>query len=269
MSYTPLELADAFIKAGELDDALDALNQHLADHPDDSESRRLRAQVLLRLESPDSLQQALADLEAVTPTAADYFTQSVIYARTGQPDKALALARQAYDTATDGNLKARALERLLGLMQTGGQVAAALDLALANDWVQWAADAAAALNDDETAANYYTQAVERIDKLFDITSDNIAANIRARVLLKRGGVYHRLRRFADADADYADAQAVIPGDPMIRFNRGLIAADQGDATSARAAIASALQSAPASLRTLMLDELQANPAYHPFIPSNA
>jgi tetratricopeptide (TPR) repeat protein len=269
MSYTPLQLADAFIKAGELDDALDALNQHLADHPNDAEGRRLRAQVLLRTATPDHLRLALADLQAVPPTAADDFILSVIHERSGQPDEALALARQAYETATDDALKARSLERLLGLMQAAGQVQAALDMALANDWMQWAADAAAALNADAAAADYYTQALERIGKLYDITSDAIAANIRARVLLKRAGVYHRLKRFTEADADYASAQAIIPDDPMIGFNRGLIAADQNDNDAARTAIHTALQTAPSSLQTLMLAELRANPTYEPFIPADA
>ena len=39
--YNPITLADAFIQAGELDDALDALNQHLEANPSDDDARRV------------------------------------------------------------------------------------------------------------------------------------------------------------------------------------------------------------------------------------
>ena len=42
MGYSPLQLAQAFIKTGEIEDALDALNQHLEATPSDDETRRLR-----------------------------------------------------------------------------------------------------------------------------------------------------------------------------------------------------------------------------------
>ncbi|MBZ0278924.1 MAG: tetratricopeptide repeat protein, partial [Anaerolineae bacterium] len=46
MGYSPMQLAEAFIKTGELTDALDALNQQLETVPQDDYARRLRSQVL-------------------------------------------------------------------------------------------------------------------------------------------------------------------------------------------------------------------------------
>lgn len=259
MSYTPMQLADAFIKAGELQDALDALNDQLTDHPDDDTARHLRAQVLLRLGTPPQLQAALDDLNAMQQP--DHYMQSVIYERLGDPAAALQAAVTAHDTLTDEREKSRALERRLDLMRKSGQLDAALALALEHDWVQWAADAAADLHDDARAITYYQQALERVERLFDIMTDAIAANIRARVLLKRGGAYHRLGKLDAADADYAAAAETIPDDPMIAFNRGLIAAEQGDPTTAQTHVQGALADAPPALRDIMAVELRSKPEY--------
>src|SRR5690606_8702827 len=62
MVYSPMELAQAFIKSGELSDALDALNRHLEQNPDDDEGLRLRSEVLSRFRDTVSLQKALNDL---------------------------------------------------------------------------------------------------------------------------------------------------------------------------------------------------------------
>src|SRR5262245_6743475 len=63
MPYTPLQMAEAFIQTGELQDALDALNQHLDANPSDDDARRMRAQVLMRLRRPEDLATALSDLQ--------------------------------------------------------------------------------------------------------------------------------------------------------------------------------------------------------------
>ena len=51
--YSPIELAEAFIRTGELADALDALNPHLEAQPNDETALRLRAAVLMRLPGED------------------------------------------------------------------------------------------------------------------------------------------------------------------------------------------------------------------------
>ncbi|MEO1163713.1 MAG: tetratricopeptide repeat protein, partial [Chloroflexota bacterium] len=60
MAYTPMQLAETFLKTGELEDALDALNQQLEAEPADEEARRLRVQVLMPLLVRDVLVAASA-----------------------------------------------------------------------------------------------------------------------------------------------------------------------------------------------------------------
>src|SRR5690242_19339862 len=79
MPYSPMELADAFIRAGELADALDALNQQLIDQPADDEARRLRAQVLMRIPGEEHVQAALGDLESIaSPTQDDNLRRALL-----------------------------------------------------------------------------------------------------------------------------------------------------------------------------------------------
>lgn len=267
MAYTPLQLAEAFIKAGELTDALDALNQQLEDDPKDDESRRLRAEVLLRLGKESQLRQAIDDLQAIDEqTAVDFYLLSVVAERHDENVKrALDFAQQAYEASDEEPQKSRALERVLDLMRKAGELRAALTLALEKDWVQWAADAAADLHDDEQALTYYGEALARIEGLYSRTSPEMAANIKARVLLKRGGVYQRMGKLAEADLDFDAAVKVIPDDPMIPFNRGLIAMKEGKTKDATEYVQSALENVPVALREMMHDEVKSDDAYVPLL----
>ena len=258
-SYTPLQLAEAFIHAGEMQDALAALDDHLIAQPDDHATRRLRAQVRLRVGTSAQLNAALADLNALPANPADGLTRSVILERLNRPADALAAARTALEAATDEQIRSRVLERLLGLMRSQGQLQAALDLALEHDWVQWAADAAADLGDAAQAITYYTHALKRIEALRGQVPDNIVENIRARVLLKRAGAYQNLDDLTGASVDYALAHAIVPDDPMIRFNQGLIAHLRG--TDATAELQAALDAAPPALRALMHQEIASDDRY--------
>lgn len=261
MTYSPMQLADAFISAGELDDALQALDQQLDATPTDDNARRLRVQVLMRLGGKQQLEQALHDLNQLPPQPVDGHMRSVVLERLGRPQAALAAAQAALDAAKDKRLASRLLERVLGLMRQQGHIKNALRLALRHDWVQWAADAAADLHDDAQAITYYTQALARIDGLRGQVAAQIVDNIRARVLLKRAGAYQRSGHFADADADYIAAHEIIPDDPMIPFNRGLIAVCRGKTEDGKKLVRQALKTAPAALQKLMYEELQADARY--------
>ena len=258
MSYSPMELANAFIKAGELDDALDALNDYLTDNPDDDDVRRLRVQVLMRLDAPEHLLGALDDLDALyEPAPIDAYTRSVVLEKQGKLEDALAAA---YDAAKDADTVrgARATGRVLELLRKNGELEAALNLALDQNWVQLAADLATELNEPERALPYYNEALARAEDLDSITSPGIAANIKARILLKRAGVHMALAHNDQADDDYVAAAAVIPDDPMIPFNRAVLAARRGDEAAARDLLKTAHDSANETLRTKMFTEMGAN-----------
>jgi tetratricopeptide (TPR) repeat protein len=263
MSYPPLKLAEAFIHAGELDDALDALNQHLALHPGDVAVERMRVQVLLRLGEPDHLRDAITSLETLDRTALDDYTLSVLYERLSTDlDAALIAARSAVDRATkteDEHFQSRAVGRVIDLLRKSGNHAEALDISLKQDWVQLAADIAADMDDLQTAVSAYTQSLERASALYDITSSEIADNIRARILLKRAGAYQRLGDDLLADADYLAALAFIPDDPMIPFNRALIAYRRNDIAGATGRMRRAYRMANATLQQMMIDEIEMVP----------
>ncbi len=255
MAYSPLERADAFIRAGELSDALDALNEHLTHNPADDDVRRLRVQVVLRLDAPAYLRSGLDDLDALTsPTPQDAYTRSVLLEKLGDLPAALAAARAATQTP-DTAAQSRATERLLGLLQKHGETEAALQLALENDWVQWVANMALELADAHTAIDYYTQALARVGKLKTVTAAAIAENIRGRVLLKRAAAYAQDGQPEKAEADYAAAAAIIPDDPMIPFNRGVLAHQAGDPNAAKVFFRQAHATANDTLRALMDKEV--------------
>ncbi len=253
---SPLRMAEAFIQAGELDDALEALAAHLQTNADDNTALRMRAAINAR--RPGHEQDVLQDLALLeAPTATDHYRRSVMYERLGDFSAALAASREAQAIATDDRERSRAIARELDLLRKDGQLQAALDLALSKDWVQWAADAAADLHDHATAVTYYTQALARVAQLN--AEQKLIDNIRARVLLKRAGAYLRLGQLDEADADYLTAEVLLPTEETISFNRGLIAARRGQMQNALALCRHAWGRANAATRKRMAADLQDYP----------
>ena len=165
MPYSPLQLAEAFIRAGELVDALDALDAHLTAQPADDEARRLRASVQQRIGGADHLRAALADLAALTlPSADDHAQESVLHYELDD----WATACHALETACALRPHdERLTERLVWLLEKGGDLAAARALAEAQPvtwrWAQTAGDLARAQGDDGGAAAHYRAALADFD----------------------------------------------------------------------------------------------------------
>ena len=255
MPYSPLELAEAFIKTGELNDALDALNAHLETNPNDDAARRLRAAVRLRT---GDFAPALADIEALsTPSADDYLQRSVILERMGELDHAIEAVQQARAVKSGDE---RLAERLVGLLLQQKQfieVQALID-EMPNTWRwrQWAGDAAVQSGEDESAVSYYSEALTLLAQHFDLSADRNAAAIQARLLLARADAYSRLDRHDAAEADYLAAAKIIPDEPMIPFKRGLLAAGRGDLETAVVLCRKAFSKANEVLRASMEQELQ-------------
>jgi tetratricopeptide (TPR) repeat protein len=166
MSHSPMELAAAYIRAGELADALDALNEHLTNDPGDDDARRTRVEVRLRLGGERHWTAALDELAALSETtAADHYTRSVLLERLGRLDEAQSAARAAVDVAADEAFRGKAVDRLLDLAHKRGDADGALRVALENDWAGRAGDAALALDDAQAAYDHYTEALMRTEKL--------------------------------------------------------------------------------------------------------
>jgi hypothetical protein len=260
--YTPLELAEAFIQAGELVDALTALDEHLAAHPADVEARRLRASVRLRLDDPAGARDDLAALETLNRD--DHLTRLTIFERLDD-SSGLAGAMQAAYTAYPDD--PRVVERYLHLLQAQGDLKTARAVAAAQPatwrWDVWRGDLARADGDLSTAIAAYTAALSALAAAYAIdterparvlagaTSEAIALTVAgeyARLRLARAGVYVDLQDDAQADADYAVAGVLLPDDMTIPFNRGLIAWRQGDHPRARSLMQAALAGASAAMR---------------------
>ncbi|MCB9451145.1 MAG: tetratricopeptide repeat protein [Anaerolineaceae bacterium] len=228
MAYTPMQLAEAFIKTGELADALDALNQQLETDPDHEMARRLRAQVIARMPGEANLRAALADLDRIaTPTPADSLWRVVTLEQLGDTVAATQAAADAHAAHPDDRALA---ERLFYLYLRGKDFAAGRRLLNAMprtwNWLHKAGDLATEDGHTEDAPGYYTAALADLEQQFPPT-DDFGQGIRAMILAARARVYATLGQMAQADSDYAAAMTLIPDDPMLPFWRGFVAADRG------------------------------------------
>ncbi len=175
MAYTPLQLADAFIRAGELADALDALAQHLADHPEDEAARRLRIEVLQRQNPAD----ALAEFEQLAAlSAADYVRKSILLAALGRDSEALAAMTQAHALRPDDE---RIAERYFDMLVADGQLDAARDLLKGQPqswrWLERAGDVEAESDSGRSAA-LYAAALENLEQQMDTDNNDFARSLR-------------------------------------------------------------------------------------------
>ncbi|MCU0513018.1 MAG: tetratricopeptide repeat protein [Anaerolineae bacterium] len=251
MPYTPMELANAFIRTGELTDALAALDARLAEAPDDDEARRLRAAVLLRLPVPDALARAAADLAALPqPTAADYVQLALLAERRHDLPGAIAAMQAACRLEPADE---RLLERLPGLYVQQGNIPAALDVVRAQPrtwrWLQWQADLEVQQGAFAAAADLYEQAQQHLEARFagQLALNRVAGAIRARLLLARAFACRRCGRLGTAEQLYHEAQRYYPDDPTVLFNLGLLRALHGDLAGALAQCRQALDTTDQAL----------------------
>jgi tetratricopeptide (TPR) repeat protein len=229
--YTPLQRAQAFIEAGDLNEALSALDEALAAQPDD-EALRLRAAVNRRLQGEAHLRAAALDLEKLSaPTSADYVEQSIIFEQLGDFPAAIRAMMVASDLAGGPSERNRLTEQHVRLLLTRGDTTSALELARRQPktwrWMQWMGDIAVQAGDFASGARYYS---ESLTMLADTTKadDRFTDGFRARLLLARADAHRRSGQLEFADADYVSAALLTPTDPMIPFNRGLVAWLRGD-----------------------------------------
>ncbi|MFN8450131.1 MAG: tetratricopeptide repeat protein [Anaerolineae bacterium] len=241
-----MERAEAFLRAGELDEALAALDEQLQAQPDDAAAQRLRIDVLIRL--PGRAQDALVALNALPDlTGDDYVARYGALLPLGLPG--------VDDAILEGYTRFPGQPALADLTLTILQRRGASDQALAlladlpktAHWLSWSGTFYALKGDDRVAAEHFCSA---LDQLEDVT-DPLLKLQRAALLLRRADAYRRLKQYADADADYLAAEAIIPDDPMIPFNRGLLIFEQGNLRRALPLCRDALDHAPDALRDHM------------------
>lgn len=234
MVYTALEMAEAFLKAGELDDALEALCEHLADHPLDAEALRLRGRLYGRI---GRASEALADYAAITqPEPDDHIEQANILSADGQAASAIVLLRDAHEAHPTCS---RLAERLIRLLVDAGEVVEARRIAgdmgdmmqgTRSGWGWWsrAGDLAMMNDDPRTAAEYYGRAIGHFQRTADALSP-VMQNVMGGWYCARAAAYIALDAPEAALRDYRTAAELIPDDASIRFQIGLLIFQHGDA----------------------------------------
>jgi tetratricopeptide (TPR) repeat protein len=182
-----LRLAEAFIQAGELDDALNALQGHLAANPADDTARRLRISILRRMNDAGHYQTALDDLDRLTTlTADDEVQRSILLQAMNDWPGANAAMERAHRLAPDNE---RMTERYLLTLERSGSPDKARTLleSLPNTWrwLQIAGDLAQRMGDKAAAHQYYTAALAHLEEKLDTDNNAFAANLKQVLILKR------------------------------------------------------------------------------------
>ena len=260
MPYSPLELAAAFIQTGELNDALDALNAHLAQQPQDDRARRMRIGVCKHL-GGEHLHTALADYAQIqTPVANDAIQHSILLEQAERPDEAIdVLARAHEQWPADERLTERYLHLLLARGRTETALMVVGRLPRVWRWLQWEGDALAIRGDHLLATARYGLALAQLADQVTAGSARYFAPIQTRLLLARAAAYRRAGLLDQAGEHYAAAGQLIPDDPSIPFNQGLLAWLRGDTEQALRLCRGALEAASDNVRNHLLADLQSDP----------
>ncbi|GAB1420669.1 hypothetical protein MASR2M15_07790 [Anaerolineales bacterium] len=183
MAYTALELANAFILSGELEDAIEALGPEMEQHPSD-ELWRLRADIYRRMER---YAEALADLGRLTQVETDdRVIESIIRERMGDEAGAIHSMEVALALAPD---RARYHERILYLYQKvadwQGARAHLAGLAAEWRWYDWQGDIEAADGHPEQAYQAYEAALGLLKAIEERVQDPILGQIVKQIMEKR------------------------------------------------------------------------------------
>jgi len=263
MSYSHMELADIFIKTGELDDALDALNKQLDDHPEDDHARRLRISVLQRMAQPEHFQLALTDMDSIKEkTADDYVQLSVLYERMNHTESAITAMQSARKLAPD---KERILERLIEILTQEKRYTDALNqLESASKTWQWLlrqADLYTLDSQPQLALSALNDAETHLQEVFPDLLAPVSRNTMAQIHIARGQVHMILEDYPSAEKDLKDALYYIPDDASIQFNLGLVYARTDRLNLAVKTCQSALDKTTPFLKKEFVDVLKNDTRY--------
>jgi tetratricopeptide (TPR) repeat protein len=265
--YTPIELAEAFIRTGELADALDALNAHLEANPTDEAALRLRAAVLMRLPGEDHARAALADINKVDPkTADDYIQQSVIMQMgLGDWSQAVRATEQAHHLAPNDD---RITERLLMLYDQVDELDKAQTLLATLPhtwrWLQLAGDLAQKAHKTDAAIDRYSEALDLIEGKLDTENNPIARNIMGMIMGSRAAAHLEAGRLKAAETDYRVVATIFPTDLSYSLMVGITLALQSKIDEAVMLCRSVLQDEP-PLEMLLREKAAVYPALKPLL----
>jgi tetratricopeptide (TPR) repeat protein len=265
--YSPIELAEAFVRAGELADALDVLNPHLAANPNDATALRLRAAVLMRLPGEDYAHAALADIDRLDPKTADDYIQQSIIMQMGLDDwlQAVSATEQAHQLAVNDD---RITERLLMLYDQVGELDKAQRLLVTLPqtwrWLQLAGDLAQKAHEADAAIDRYTEALNMLEQKLDTASNPIARNLMGMIVGSRAGAQLEAGHVAAAEADYRLVADVFPKDISYSLMVSITLALQDKIDEAILLCRSVLQDEP-PLEMMLREKVVAYPTLKPLL----
>jgi tetratricopeptide (TPR) repeat protein len=245
--YTPIELAEAFIRTGELADALDALYPHLEANPHDETALRLRVAVLMRLHGEDHARAALADIDKLNPkTADDYIQQSVIMQMgLGDWSQAVRATELAHQLAPNDD---HITERLLMLYDQVGDLDKAQTLLATLPhtwrWLQLTGDLAQKAHKSDTAIDRYSEALNLLEDKMDTVANPIARNIMGMIMGSRAAAQLEAGHITEAEADYRVVAEVFPTDLSYSLMVGITLALQNRIDEAALLCRSVLRDEP-------------------------
>lgn len=252
-----LEKAEYLLLGGDPRDALDMLVEAAQAAPDDPRPYARQAEIRVSLGEPDAdgeggslLCRAVDDLDRAAALGLDTAETRFLKLRALAALGDLPAARAAYAAALaldpdNGRLRewgvtlaVRAGDLPEALRLVKGELAAAPG---SFHWGRWRADLLLQSGEVAGAHDAYTALLET-HLSSEAPADGPPAALvdaqswlaveRGGLLLKRAGARRRLGDFAGALADLAAAAVILPDDPAIPFERGLVAWGQGDQPAA-------------------------------------
>lgn len=258
--YTPLELAEAFIKTGEIDDAREALDAHLDENPDDQDVMRMRAEVLMRFNDAQVWQLALTDFEHIHElTAPDILRYSVLLEKLAQSEQAKVVLRQGVERFPDD---VRLLERYIHFLQQCGDYAEALQILAQQSpnwrWSQWQADILREQGNYAEAVSTYSETLAQLEAHITGMDRHWAESLQARLLLARVHCALQLGDDKSAEADVKVVKSLVSDEPMLDFYQGLIHHKRGKHQDALMTIQNAFAQASDAIKAQMWQELSAH-----------
>ncbi len=230
------------------------LDTALTADPHDADARRLRAETLTALSTPQSLKAALADFAALLdPTADDALLVALVHERLDNPGAALdTLERAVAQWPGHPRLRQRFMEAAFkaGDLPKAQQAVRGLP----DDWrmLEYAADLTAAFADapgaDDLLAgadDLYTMA------LVSLPEADWTRPFRARIVLARAGVNLRRCLPDEVAQDATTAAALIPSEPAAGFFLGWSLVKRGSVADGLAKVRAALRAASEPVRDLL------------------
>jgi tetratricopeptide (TPR) repeat protein len=223
----------------------------------------------MRLPGEDNQRAALSDWAQITdPTRDDRFSHALLLERLGEGDAAITImAALVAEQPGDERVAERLFYALLAARRFEDARALLKTMPETWGWLQKAGDLATEDGNSAQAPAYYTQALTLLAEAFDLTRDDFAKPIQAGLLAARAQAYATIKQFAEAEADYAAAGAIMPDDHTLPFWRSFALLELGRQDEALAACRAALALASGhhqdSLRSQIALLAGSNPTFAP------